>query len=67
MGSKLVLHKYAMDKKCPLCKKQVKAIKLERKEVNVKNSEWQNEIFILGCPECHNVFFHEEVNPFLKE
>lgn len=67
MGSKIITHKYTMDKICPLCKKQVKAIKLERKEVDLKNSEWQNEIQILGCPECHNVFFHEEVNPFLKK
>ena len=64
---KIVSYKYIMDKTCPLCKKQVKAIKLERKEVHVQDYDWQNEIFILGCPECHNVFFHEEVNKFLKE
>ena len=67
MGSKIVQYKYTMDKICPLCKKQVKAIKLERKEVNVQDSDWPNEIFILGCPQCRNVFFHEEVNRFLKE
>jgi len=67
MGSKIVQYKYTMDKTCPLCKKQVKAIKLERKEVYLQDSDWQNEIFILGCPECSNVFYHEEVNRFLKE
>lgn len=67
MGSKLIQHKYTMLKICPSCKKQVKAIKLDRKRVNVQDSDWQNEIFILGCPECQNVFFYEEVSPFLKE
>ncbi len=67
MGSKLVHHKYTMDKICPLCKKQVKAIIIERKKVSVHDSDWQNEIQTLGCPECRNVFFYEEAHPFMKE
>ncbi len=67
MGSILVEYKYTMDKKCPSCKKQVKAIKLNEETVYVQDSDWHNKIQLLGCPECHNVFFHEEINPFLKK
>ncbi len=67
MGSILMEYKYTMDKTCPLCKKQVKAIKLNSEKAYVKDSHWHNEIQLLGCYECNNVFFHEELNPFLKK
>ena len=49
-----------MDKTCPLCKKQVKAIKLKRLESNIKGSNPPTTFQLLGCPECNNVFYHEE-------
>ena len=67
MGSKIVHHKYTMDKTCPLCKKQVKAVKLNSEDVYIKDYDWKNAFQLLGCPECHNIFYHEEINPFLKE
>lgn len=67
MSSKIVHYKHTMDKTCPLCKKQVKAIKLKRVESNIKGSNPPTTFQFLGCPECNNVFYHEEVNRFLKE
>ena len=60
MGSKLIHHKYTMDKICPLCEKQVKAIKLNKVQSKIKGSNPPTTFQLLGCPECQNVFYHEE-------
>jgi len=60
MSSKLIAHQYTMDKNCPSCKKQVKAFKLNRVESNIKGSNPPTIFQLLGCPECNNVFYHEE-------
>ena len=60
MDSKLVEYQYTMDKTCPLCEKQVKAIKLNRVESNIKGLNLPTIFQLLGCPECNNVFYHEE-------
>ncbi len=61
MCVKLIPYSYTMDKTCPLCKKQVKAIKLNSVSSNIKGSNPPTAFQLLGCPECHNVFYHKNV------
>ena len=58
MCVKIVPYEYVMEKKCPLCKNQVKAIKLNRVSSNIKGSNPPTTFQLLGCPECKNVFYY---------
>lgn len=64
---KIITHKYTLEATCPNCNKEVKAIKISREKITLTNTRFENAFHILGCPECKNVFYQEEVNGFVKD
>lgn len=54
--------KHRIEIECPGCKKKVLAIVFDRNiriYVNDEDSQ-KTSFFMLGCPECHNLFYKEK-------
>jgi len=64
--SKLVSYTPCLKTICPNCNKEVEALKLDIKRLQIKDTPWKNTINILGCTDCRFVFFQEEDSEALR-
>lgn len=58
--AKLVSYTPYLNTICPNCDKEVDALRLDSKRLQIRDTPWKNTIDILGCPVCRFVFFQEE-------
>ncbi len=52
--------------RCPVCKKQVIAIKINFEGIQPEIFDESDRIQILGCSECNNIFYHMNVRRYYR-
>lgn len=59
MPSKLVPYSYILHTRCPNCKKEVDAVKINNSNSigGFEKPPYRRHVYLLGCPECSNVYY----------
>lgn len=63
---KIVYYTPYLKNECPNCKKEVEALRLGCKRLQIRDTPWKNMLNILGCPDCKFVFFQEDESEVVR-